>query len=107
MGLWDEKPGDGSRAPRVVTQLGRSQQPDRAGKGTLGSPACPPARRGWERLGWGWRLSPGSSSGCSCLACPLHPRLAPLLSRMLPVFWGLVGNVRTKRGPLAPRRIAG
>lgn len=102
MGLRDAKPGDGSWGHQVVTHLERSQQLDRMGKGTLGSPGCLPARRGWERLGWGWRLSPGSSSGCSRLECPLHPRLAPLLSRMLPGFWGFIGAVSTKRGHFAP-----
>lgn len=107
MGLWDAKPRDGSWPPQIVTQLGKSQQPDRMGKFTLGSPGCLPAGRGWERQGWGWRLSPGSSSGCFHLGCPLHPRVAPLLSGMLPGFWGLVGAISIKRGPLAPRQGAG
>jgi len=108
MGLWDAKPGDGSRAPWIVTRLGRIQQPDRMGRGTLGSPGCLPARRGWGRLGWGWGLRPGSSSECSHLGCPLHPRVAPFaLCRMLPGFCGLVGAVGTKRGPLAPGQGSG
>lgn len=104
VGLWDAKPGDDSRAPRVVTRLGRSQELGRTGKDTLGSPSCLPAH---SSPGWGWRLSAGSSSGCSHLGCFLHARVAPLLSRMLPGFWGLVGAVGTKKGPLTPGQAGG
>lgn len=38
------------------------------------------------------------------MGCYLHPSIAPLLSGVLPGFWGLVGDVGTKRGSLAPRQ---
>lgn len=66
--------------------------------------ACQPTGSG---RGWGWRLSLGGSSGCSNLGCSLHPRVAPLLSRTPPGFWGLVGAIGSKRGPLVPRWGAG
>lgn len=64
-----------------------------------------PVQRACERLGW--RLCPGSLSGCSHLGCPLHSRVAPLLFRMLPGFCGLVGLMETERGPLAAGQGAG
>lgn len=73
MGLWLAKPGGSSWAPWIVTSLGRIQQLDRMGKATLGSPGCLPACRGWDRLGWGWRLSPGSWSGWDAICIPALP----------------------------------
>lgn len=57
--------------------------------------------------GRGWRLCPGSLSGCSHLGCPLHSRVGPLLFRMLPGFSGLEGPIETERGPLAAGQGAG
>lgn len=67
----------------------------------------PASSQGLGEAGLGWRLCPGSFSGCSHLGCPLHPRVAPLLFRMLPGFCGLTGPFGTERGPLAAGQGAG
>lgn len=97
MGLWDAKAGDDSRAgwgqegerhPGITHLSAILQGPGEAGLGMEAEP-----RQLFRMLPFGIPL--------------LHSTVAPLLSRMLPGFWGLLVDVGTKRGPLAPGQGAG